>query len=66
VAPVAPEVRPIVEPRAGIASPIASAEKPTLAAAKSPAATRGSAAKPPAARPPATDREMLDLFGDTK
>lgn len=63
---VAREVRPIVPSAARSESPTASAAKPALAVAKSPASSRPSAPRPPAGRPPATDREMLDLFGDTK
>jgi hypothetical protein len=63
---VAPELRPIVVPPAPIDAPRASADKPAPPVAKSPAPSRPSAPKPPSARPPATDREMLDLFGDTK
>ena len=72
LAPLAPEVRPIVEPsRLGREGPAVSEGRPALPVAKSPMASRPSAPRPDAAspssrRPPATDREMLDLFGDTK
>jgi hypothetical protein len=62
---VTPEVRPIVVPPARIEAPVAPADKPAPLVAKSPAPSRPSTPKP-AARPPATDREMLELFGDTK
>ena len=63
---VTPEPRPNVPPAARSESATASAAKPALAVAKSPAPSRPSAPKSPGGRPPATDREMLDLFGDTK
>lgn len=65
-APVLPEVHPIVVPPARLEAPTTSRDKPALPVAKSPAPSRPLPQKPPVARPPATDREMLDLFGDTK
>jgi hypothetical protein len=66
VVPGTPEVRPIIEPRARREQPRAAADRPAPPVAKSRSASRAFLPQPPAARPPAKDREMLDLFGDPK
>jgi hypothetical protein len=61
LSPVAPQVRPIAPPPLHAAPPPAA--RPV---AKSPAPSRPPAPKAVAERPRATERELLDLFSDTK